>query len=132
MYTKYNPEARNAILYFLRKYFADKDQLVAPRDTLQLSCEIDESKFFRLFNGNSYENDYRILFHFVKQFGEHIPPLVNSYMNLSNSMRVFGTAINPYFGDVEETGILITISDVYSEKLHRHIDTFHAIDAEII
>jgi hypothetical protein len=36
-------------------------------------------------------------------------------------MKTFGTAINDGFGDVEETGILIKIADVYDDKKARHI-----------
>ena len=35
-------------------------------------------------------------------------------------MRVFGTVTNPDFGGVEETGILITINDIYPVKSERH------------
>ena len=49
---------------------------------------------------------------------------VNAYMNLSPTMKLFGTAINYGFGDVEETGILINIDEIFEEKRMRHIDTF--------
>jgi hypothetical protein len=39
-------------------------------------------------------------------------------------MKTFGTAINDEFGMVEETGILITISDIYEEKTHRHFVSY--------
>ena len=51
-------------------------------------------------------------------------PLIAAYMNLSSSMKTFGTAINSKFGDVEETGILISIDDIYPEKKDRHIKTY--------
>jgi hypothetical protein len=38
------------------------------------------------------------------------------------SMKSFGTALNPDFGCVEETGILVKISDIYDEKKERHLD----------
>jgi hypothetical protein len=57
----------------------------------------------------------------LRTHDEQVPPLINSYMNLSPSMRVFGTVRNPDFGDVEETGILITIDDIYPQKSERHI-----------
>ena len=44
-------------------------------------------------------------------------------MNLSTSMKTFGTAINKEFGDVEETSILVTIDDIYPEKKERHIQS---------
>jgi hypothetical protein len=39
-------------------------------------------------------------------------------------MLSFGTAINPTFGGVEETGILVTIADIYKNKSDRHIETY--------
>ena len=45
-------------------------------------------------------------------------------MSLSPSMKSFGTAINPGFGGVEETAILIKIADVYETKKARHISTY--------
>jgi hypothetical protein len=39
-------------------------------------------------------------------------------------MRMFGTAINYEFGDVEESGIFFVIDEIYEAKKQRHIDTF--------
>jgi hypothetical protein len=77
-----------------------------------------------IFVGKTYKDDYKILSKEIRELGEHIPPLINSYMNISPSMKVFGTVNNPYFGDVEETGIMITISDIYFNKVERHIFSF--------
>jgi len=68
-----------------------------------------------------YKEGYKVLQKEIKNNGEHIPPLINSYMNLSPSMKVFGTAINHGFGGVEETGILVSIQDIYPEKIDRYI-----------
>jgi hypothetical protein len=86
--------------------------------------EMDRERFSKIFNGDSYKEDYKILSKEIRDLGEKIPPLINSYMNLSPSMKVFGTVINPFFGDVEETGIMITISDIYEHKVERHITSF--------
>jgi hypothetical protein len=45
-------------------------------------------------------------------------------MLLSPTMKMFGTAINDEFGDVEESGILITIDEIDSEKHRRYIETY--------
>jgi len=50
--------------------------------------------------------------------------LVNAYMNLSPTMKLFGTAINDGFGDVEETGILIAVDEILEQKRVRHIESF--------
>jgi len=68
-----------------------------------------------------YKESYRILNAYVRDKGEVIPPLVNIYMNLSSTMKTFGTAVNPDFGNVEETGILVTINDIFPEKKERHM-----------
>ena len=122
MYNTYNPEARNLILYFLDKYFKDKEQLLTPVHPLQTGS--DYAKMETLFNHKSYKDDYKILNTEVRKYGINIPPLVSAYMNLSPSMRVFGTAVNEDFGAVEETGILIDINDIFEEKKKRHIESF--------
>jgi len=122
MYRSYHMEARNYILYFLEKYFADRENLVIPNFPIQL--DINRELMESIFVGENYKEDYVILNKTVRGLGENIPPLINAYMNLSPSMKVFGTVLNPHFGDVEETGILLTISDIYAKKLDRHVKTF--------
>lgn len=118
MYGDYNREARNKLIYFLRKYFSDTENLVTPLYPIDL--EMDEEQLAALFTGGSFAEDYKILVREVRGHQENVPPLINSYMNLSPSMRVFGTVVNPDFGNVEETGILITIADIYPKKSERH------------
>lgn len=118
MYGDYNKEARNILIYFLNKYFPDKDHLVDPIHPIKLS--IDDEAMEKIFTGGCYTEDYKILTRAVRRLQENIPPLINSYMSISPSMKVFGTVTNPDFGDVEETGILITISDIYPNKSERH------------
>jgi hypothetical protein len=110
------------ILYFLKKYFGDKENLVLP--IIPLIIETPDTEFDLLFSSNNYLEDYKILSQNVRSLGENIPPLINSYMNLSPTMKVFGTAINDHFGEVEETGLIVTIKDIYNVKKDRHILTF--------
>lgn len=123
MYPSYPHECRNMILYFLDKYFHDNDRLVYPLHPLD--ARIDEDKMRRIFTGSTFREDYKILNSHIRSHGINIPPLVNSYMNLSPKMLVLGTAINDEFGDVEETGIFFAISDIYEDKKMRHIRTFY-------
>lgn len=119
MYTSYNSRARNLLLHFLKKYFKDTESLVLP--IIPLECDIDNPYFTELFKDLEYKDAYKVLQREIKNNGEHIPPLINSYMNLSPSMKVFGTAVNYGFGGVEETGILVSINDIYPEKIERYI-----------
>jgi hypothetical protein len=122
MYNTYNQYARNLILHFLNKYFADRDTLVTP--VIPLETGADTEQLNKIFDGKSYRDDYKILNAMVRSYSINIPPLVNAYMNLSPSMRVFGTAVNREFGDVEETGILIDFYDIFEEKRMRHVESF--------
>lgn len=122
MYKTYNRQARNLILYFLEKYFPDPDRLVFPKPEMELSYVEREIHFLTdAFDGNDYEKDKRNLQKVLREVNESIPALFNAYMSLSPNMKVFGTADNPFFGGVEETGILITIESVYPEKKARHM-----------
>lgn len=123
MYPGYNRECRNMILYFMQKHFADPDNLVRPRNPLDTHTDI--SSMHEIFTGSNYLEDYKILNRAIRANGINIPPLINAYMSLSPTMRVFGTAINDEFGNVEETGIFLAISEILEEKKKRHIGTFH-------
>ena len=122
MYPSFNREARDMILYFLNKHFGDKDKLVTPITPLQIDMPVE--KLQQLFVCDDFKSDYRILNTEVRKLGFNIPPLVNAYMGLSPTMRMFGTAINHEFGEVEETGILIAVDEILEQKRMRHIDTF--------
>ncbi len=122
MYTDYNRRGRDMILYFLHKHFPDKEKLVSPIKPL-ISPE-DIEYIAPVFTGSGYQEDYKILSKEIRALGLKIPPMINSYMNLSPTMKTFGTSSNNQFGDVEETGILITNKDMYEKKISRHIVSY--------
>ena len=119
MYLHYHQMARDMILFFLNKHFPDNDRLVTPKEPLKMVT--DRAKLTAIFTGQDYEEDYKVLSREVRNLGENIPPLINAYMNLSPSMRTFGTVLNHTFGDVEETGIMISVNDLYKAKVERHV-----------
>lgn len=122
MYPSYIRRGRDMILYFLQKHFADQEGLITPMKPLKIETNIQELQ--ALFCKDNFKDDYRILNHEIRALGYNIPPLVNAYMGLSPTMKLFGTAINYGFGDVEETGILISVDEILEQKRQRHIDTF--------
>ncbi|MBQ8713522.1 MAG: GNAT family N-acetyltransferase [Prevotella sp.] len=122
MYPSYIRKGRDMILYFLKKHFDDKERLIIPMKPLEI--ETDEEELKRLFCKDDFAQDYRILNQEIRKLGYNIPPLVNAYMSLSPTMKLFGTAINYGFGDVEETGILIAVDEILEQKRVRHIDSF--------
>ncbi|HNX78645.1 MAG TPA: GNAT family N-acetyltransferase [Prolixibacteraceae bacterium] len=122
MYAHFHSDARNLIQYFFMKYFRDDENLVSPKKPFEF--HIDYDKMETIFNGADYAEDYKILVQAVRQFGENIPPLFNAYMNLSPSMKTFGTVLHEQFGKVLETGIILKVDDIYKVKKDRHIETY--------
>ena len=122
MYPSYTAVCRDMILFFLNKYFPDPDELVRPITALK--TDADEEALSKLFDGGDFKSDFRILNAHVRAHGETSPPLVHAYMGLSPTMRMFGTAVNHEFGDVEESGIFMAIDEILEEKKKRHIDSY--------
>lgn len=124
IYPDYQPEARKMVMYFLKKYFGEKADLLKIRKQIKIE---NPRRFHRLFNGKDYKENYKILKTEVLKLGVSIPPLVNTYMNLSPSMIYFGTGINDEFADVLDSGILITFEEMYPDKIDRHANSFRKI-----
>ena len=122
MFNTYPPQARDMILYFLKLHFPDNEGLITPKHPLQTHA--DDSMLKKLFHHNEYKENFKVLNQEVRKLGINVPPLVNAYMSLSPNMRTFGTAQNEEFGNVEETGILIAINEIFEEKKKRHSETF--------
>jgi len=119
MYPTYDRESRDFLLHFMHHYFPDKEKLMEPFHPLVQDYDKNfaEEQLMHL----SFKDGFKVLNAYVRARNENIPPLVNIYMHLSPTMKTFGTAVNHEFGDVEETGILVTIPDIYEEKKKRHI-----------
>jgi hypothetical protein len=122
MYPNFGEEGRNMILYFLHRHFPDPERLIYPRQSLKTNMDL--SALSKLFSGCDFKENYKILNANVRNLSRNIPPLVNAYMNLSPTMRVFGTCVHDEFGSVEETGIMINVGDIFEEKRDRHIETY--------
>ena len=122
MYPEYNRQARDLIQTFLFKHFEDKDKLVTPIDPLKI--ETPKSYMDSILTEDEFKDDYKLLNAEVRRLGENIPPLVNSYMSLSPTMKTFGGGINHEFSEAEETCILITFDEIIESKKARHIDSF--------
>lgn len=120
MYPTYNTEARDFLLHFMNHYFPDNEQLITPYHVLPQ--DYNKEEFDDLLAGKDFKEGYKVLNSFVRDRGEFVPPLINIYMNLSPTMKTFGTAINRDFGNVEETAILVTLKDIYLEKKERHLN----------
>lgn len=122
MYPEYNREARNLLLAFMHHFFPDQERLVTP--TVPLISREQLRPIGQMYDGLDFKAGHQLLQRELRQRGEVIPPMINSYMNLSPSMKTFGTAENDNFGKVEETGILVTLEDIYPERKQRYFDSY--------
>ena len=122
MYPQLDRAARDMILYFIGKHFPDHDKLVSVKPELDLPILADRQELAKVLTAETYKEDYKLLVKYVRERGAAVPPLVNAYMSLTSTLRSFGTALNPGFGKVEETGLLLTLSDMYEEKVKRHLE----------
>jgi len=129
MYPHFNVHARDLILFFLNRFYPDPDNLVHPVEPLELRTSAEQME--KVFTADTIEENFKLLSQEVRKYQENIPPLFSSYSALSPTMKTFGTALNKNFGNVEETGILITISDIYEPKRSRYVGQYRASKGQI-
>ncbi len=122
MYPSYDPLGRDLILHFLWKHFGGSEHLVQPIDPVL--PQLDRRAAGLILKEEEFKKDYVCLKDAIKSLGTSIPPLVNSYMQISPTMKMLGTAVNHEFGEVEETAILITFDELYHEKKTRHVESY--------
>ncbi len=122
MYGDLDPRARDLIMYFYQKHFPDRDGLVWPYESVSIGTDYNE--LVKHFNGRNYKEDYQILLRSVREYGSTVPPLINAYMNLSSTMRSFGTCPNHHLAGTTDTGILITLSDIFPDKRSRYMESY--------
>jgi len=122
MYLDFDKTARDYILSFISYFFSDKENLLTTLNPLPYHHNTED--FINELKGLNYKEAYKVLQQKVRFLEENVPPLVGAYMNLSSTMKTFGTVLNTNFGDVEETGILVTIDDIYDSKKERHINSY--------
>ena len=121
IYEDYPTEARELIMCFLKKYFGKGARLIKIRKEVKVE---NPGRYTKRFKGLDFKEGYRVLKAEVLKYGVSIPPLVNTYMNLSPTMIFFGTGINDEFHNVFDSGILVTFEDLYPEKRQRHFESF--------
>ena len=122
MYLDFDKKGRDLILGFMNHFFSDEKKWITPKEPLKYHHDIN---YFKkdIINLN-YNEAYKVLVKYLKDLKSSVPPLIAAYMNLSPSMKTFGTTMNLKFGAVEETGILISLKDIYPEKKDRHVNSY--------
>ena len=123
IYSETDEKARKAMIYYYNTYFGDKEQLLIPRKPETFTDE-DIVWLNNIFIGKDYKDDFKNLNQFVRSLNECVPPLLHAYLDLSPTMKTFGTVFDPDFGDIYDTGVMITLDDVYQIKKDRYIATY--------
>ena len=130
VYPDYDKAALDLIQRFLWKHFPDADELIRPKQSYDI---VTNPRLLDLIlKDEDYKMDYRNLKDAIRRLGTGIPPLVNSYMNASPKMKMFGSAINDEFFDAIETGILIGFEEMYADKRDRHKEPYFKHLAETL
>ena len=132
IYPSFPEKGLQMLLFFLRKHFGTKenslqqriDRMVIPKNPVRIHLSRELGK---ILTEDDFREDYKILKREIQQMGVNIPPLVNTYMNMSPTMKSFGAGINDEFGDVIEAGILIKFDEMHPDKVRRHLN-FPALD----
>lgn len=122
MYTRFNEEAKRAVLGFMKHFFPDNDGLALPKHPIYTS--VLEHEIVKLIDGMDFNDGLKVLQKYCRDREVNVPPLISSYMQLSPTMKSFGTTKNMEFGGVEETGILIALQEIYPAKKERHIEGY--------
>ena len=122
IYKSYNKSARELIIRFLEKHFPDKEVLVRPYKPLR--SHTDGRLLDLILKEDGLKEDLRCLKEALRKLGTGIPPLVNSYINSSSTMKIFGSTVNDELSDAIETGLMIHFDEMYPDKRDRHISTF--------
>ncbi len=130
IFPNYHPTAQDIFLWFLQLYFRDPDELVQPHHHCQRTINSSTDYLTTLFTGNDYNQDYARLWQLQREYGERLPQLWISYLNLTRTMKVFGTAYNPHFGAVAETAILLSIADINQDIRTRFIDSYVSVNPD--
>jgi hypothetical protein len=124
IYPDFPAEARDMILYFMYRYFSDKKALVTLKEEDFRPTEEQMSYYDSFFSEKNFKENYRKLNIEVRKLGVNIPALINAYISLSPTMKTFGTGINHEFANIYDTGIMITVADIFEEKRRRHIEPY--------
>ena len=115
--------ARELLYQYMFLHCPDPDELVRPKLEVQVSEE-GKLKALEIFTGSDAREDYKALQKAIRHEGTTIPPMFNAYIGLTDTLRMFGSMIDPDFSGVYESGIMLTIGDLIESKRQRYIDPY--------
>lgn len=123
IYEHYPVIARELIYEYMFRYFPDPDKMILPKTIIHVSKD-NEKLARKIFLGNNSTADYKTLQKEIRAVEETIPSMFNAYIGLTDTMRMFGSIYDKEFGNVYETGIMITMADLLETKRKRYIEPY--------
>lgn len=124
VYPSYDHIVRDLIYQFLWKHFGDKDELVRPKEGLDIMPDTDEEMMKIVLNKDDLAEDYKLLKAAARTRHVNIPPNITAYISITQQMLMLGTAVNHLMNDIEDTAVLIPFDAIYKEKKKRHIGAY--------
>ena len=121
-FSNYNSTVRDLIFYFFQKHLKGDTSLLQAKETLLLDTPISYLK--KKINMSDVKEDYKSLQLIAKEHNAIIPPLMKSYYNASNSLKVFDPVFDSYFGSSYAAAIIVTIKDIYPSYIKRYIKPY--------
>jgi len=125
----YHARARNLLCEFWNRVLPGPSHRARPRGDLQVTNRDMASGAFDQVK--SVDAHYKHLQARLKHWGVTIPPLMNSYLGLTNKIESFGATVNSNFGNAFETLFLLPIRDIHPKRRRQFIDSYAAINPNL-
>ena len=121
----YSADARR-LFDFWSSFFPAREDLIHARPALRMEDEPVNDIEFDFDAG--FKANYSKLHDNLRRYGVTVPPLMNSYITLTEHIQSFGTVLNPWFGAAFETAILVPQRCINSKRRKQFIESYHSIN----
>ena len=123
IYNTYPQLARELLYEYMFLHCPDPDKLIYPKVPVTVSEESKKIAQVVLTEKNA-EANYKALQKTIRHIGTTVPPMFNAYIGLTDTLRMFGSMIDPDFGGTYESAIMLTMDDLTESKRQRYIEPY--------
>lgn len=110
-YPQYPVEAFQLVSSFFSKYWSS--DLVEPVNRVPIN---ENPEFSAILSNATAREDFRALKLALREKGVTLPPILNTYLNISSSFSYYGSAVNDEFAYATEMGLLVNTDDVIKAR----------------
>jgi len=117
----YPKPARDLLVYFYKKYFAPKDEIVISRNRYYIGLK-EMRALEEKFNGANFEEDFTILKNSLAFYGLFVPTLYKQYSDLcvEDGVKFLDFGIDPDFDDCTDGFLVVDVEKIKQEKKDRY------------